>query len=83
MTMPGSNFNLSTVDGQQAATAVAKTKEDDGVAQAVTATMHQEQKALIAVVAAAHRTLDEAWAHERATTLAWEKEKTIDRHLEQ
>jgi hypothetical protein len=23
-----------------------------------------------------------AWAHERAATLAWEKEKTIARHLE-
>jgi hypothetical protein len=83
MTMPDSNFNLSTVDGQQVATAVAKMKEDDTAAQAVAATMHQEQKALIAVVAAAHRTLDEAWAHEHATALAWEKEKTISHHLEQ
>jgi hypothetical protein len=34
-------------------------------------------------VAAAHKTLDEARARECATALAWEKEKTIARHLEQ
>jgi hypothetical protein len=27
--------------------------------------------------------LGEAWARERAAALAWEKEKTIARHLEQ
>jgi hypothetical protein len=34
-------------------------------------------------VAAARKTLDGARVHERATALAWEKEKTITRHLEQ
>jgi hypothetical protein len=73
--MPGSNSNLSTVDGQQVA-ATAKRKEDDAVAvaQAVAATSHREQEALMA---AARKTLDEAPARERATALAWEKEKTI------
>jgi hypothetical protein len=33
--------------------------------------------------AAASKTLDEAWAREHAAALAWEKEKTITRHLEQ
>jgi hypothetical protein len=44
--------------------------------------MHREQEALIATVAAAHKTLDAARAHEHAATLAWEKEKTITHHLE-
>jgi hypothetical protein len=79
--MPGSNSNLSTVDGQQVA-ATAKRKEDDAVAvaQAVAAISHREQEAL---VAAARKTLDEAPARERATALAWEKEKTITHRLEQ
>jgi hypothetical protein len=34
-------------------------------------------------VAAARKTLDEARARERAAALAWKKEKTIARHLEQ
>jgi hypothetical protein len=49
--MPGSNFNLSVVDGQPAAAAsTAKRKEDDAAAaaQATAATMHREQEALIA-----------------------------------
>jgi hypothetical protein len=81
--MSGSNSNLSTIDGQQ--TAVAKTKEDDTVpaAQAAVATAHREQEALIAVVAAARKTPDEARAREHVTALTCEKEKTIARHLEQ
>jgi hypothetical protein len=80
--MPGSNSNLSTVDGQHAAVTAAKRKEDDAAAtaQAAAATVHREQEALIVVVAAAHKTLDEARARERATALAWEK-KTITHHL--
>jgi hypothetical protein len=74
--MPGSNSNLSTIDGQQAA--AAKRKEDD-----TAATSHREQEALVAAVAAARKTLDEAWAHEHAAALAWEKKKTITHHLEQ
>jgi hypothetical protein len=34
-------------------------------------------------VVTARKTLDEAWARERAATLVWEKEKTITHHLEQ
>jgi hypothetical protein len=81
LTMPSNTSNLS-VDEQQAA--AAKKKEDDTTAtQAVAATTQREQEALVAVVAAACKTLDEARAHERATTLTWEKEKNIARHLEQ
>jgi hypothetical protein len=84
--MPGSTSNLS-VDEQQVAAAVAaaKRKEDDtaAAAQAAAATAHREQEALVAAVAAARKTLDEARARERAAALAWEKEKTIARHLEQ
>jgi hypothetical protein len=73
--MSCSTSNLS-VDEQQAAAAVAaaatKRKEDDAAAAAQAA-----------VVAAARKTLDEAWVRKRATTLAWEKEKTITCHLEQ
>jgi hypothetical protein len=50
-------------------------------AQAAAATAHREQEALVAAVAAARKTLDEAQARECAATLAWEKEKTIARHL--
>jgi hypothetical protein len=67
--MPDSNSNLSTVDGQQATaatvaattTVAAKRKEDDtaAVAQAVAATVHREQEALIAAVAATCKTLEE------------------------
>jgi hypothetical protein len=74
--MPGSNSNLSTIDEQQAA--AAKRKEDD-----TAATSHREQEALVAVVATTRKTLDEAWAHEHAAALAWEKEKTITHHLKQ
>jgi hypothetical protein len=79
--MPGSTSNHS-VDEQQAA---AKRKEDDAVAaaQAAAATAHRGQEALIAAVAVARKTLDEARACERAAALAWQKEKTIARHLEQ
>jgi hypothetical protein len=77
--MPSSTSNLS-VDEQQAiaaAAAAAKRKEDDA------ATVHREQEALIAIVAAARKTLVEARVCERATALAWKKEKTILCHLEQ
>jgi hypothetical protein len=82
--MPSSTSNLS-VDEQQAAVAAtaAKRKEDDAAAQAAAATAHREQGALIAAVATARKTLDEAQASERVAALAWEKEKTIARHLEQ
>ncbi len=83
--MPDNNSNLSTVNGQQAVAATAKRKEDNAAAaaQAAAATAHREQEALVAAVAAARKTLDEARARERAAALAWEKEKTIARHLEQ
>jgi hypothetical protein len=76
--MLGSTSNLS-VDEQQ--TTATKRKEDDAaaVAQATVATTHREQESLIATVTAARKTLEEA----RVTVLAWEKEKTITRHLEQ
>jgi hypothetical protein len=86
--MSGSTSNLS-VDEQQftaaVAAAAAKRKEDDAVAaaQAAAATTHRKQEALIATVAAARKTLDKARVRERAAALAWEKEKTIARHLEQ
>jgi hypothetical protein len=51
--------------------------------QAITATMHREQEALIAAIATARKTLEEACACERATALAWEKENTFVCHLEQ
>jgi hypothetical protein len=84
--MPGNTSNLS-VDEQQAAatTAAAKRKEEDAtvVAHAITATKHREQEPLVAAMAATCKTLDEARACEHAIALAWEKEKTITRHLEQ
>jgi hypothetical protein len=52
-------------------------------ALAAAATEHREQEKLVTAVAAARKTLDEAWACERVAALAWEKEKTIVRHLEQ
>jgi hypothetical protein len=87
--MSGITSNLSINEQQAAVVAAvataAKRKEDDvaAAAQAVVATAHREKEALIAVVAAARKTLDEARACERAAALAWEKEKTIARHLEQ
>jgi hypothetical protein len=83
-TISGNNSNLSIIDEQQAA-AAAKRKEDNVVAaaQAVAAIAHWEQEPLIAVVTAACKTLDEARARECATSLAWEKKKTIARHLKQ
>jgi hypothetical protein len=36
-----------------------------------------------AATATVERTLDEAWAREHATALAWEEEKTIAHHLQQ
>jgi hypothetical protein len=82
--MSGSTSNLS-INEQQAAATAAKRKEDDvaAAAQAAAATVHREQEALVAAVAAARKTLDEARARECAAALAWEKEKTIARHLEQ
>jgi hypothetical protein len=50
---------------------------------AAAASTHREQEALVAAVATARKTLDEAQARECAATLAWEKEKTITCHLEQ
>jgi hypothetical protein len=60
-------------------------EQDDAAAaaQVTAATTHQEQEALITTAATARKTLDEARACERATTLAWENEKTMTRHLEQ
>jgi hypothetical protein len=80
--MLSSTSNLS-VDEQQAA--AAKRKEDNAAttAQAAITTTHREQEALVATVAAACKTLNEARARERAAALAWEKEKTITYHLEQ
>jgi hypothetical protein len=75
--MSSSTSNLS-VDEQQA-TAAAKRKDD---AAAMTTTQG-EQEALIAVVAVVRKALDEAHVHERAATIAWEKEKIIAHHLEQ
>jgi hypothetical protein len=66
LTIPGSTSNLS-VDEQQAAAATI---------------VHREQEALIAAVATPCKTLDEAWARERAADAAWEKEKTIAHHVE-
>jgi hypothetical protein len=87
--MPSNTSNLS-VDEQQAvvaaaAAAAAKGKEDDAMAtaQAAAVAAHREQEALVAAVAAACKTLDESRARERTAALAWEKEKTIVRHLEQ
>jgi hypothetical protein len=80
--MPGSNSNLSTIDGQHATAAAVKRKDDTAAtAQPTTATAHREQEALVAVVAAARKTLDEARARERDAALAWE-EKTIAHHVE-
>jgi hypothetical protein len=82
--MLGSNSNLSTIDEQQVAAAAAIRKEDDAaaVAQAVAATLHREQEALVAAVPVAHKTLDESRARERAAALTWEKGKIITHHLE-
>jgi hypothetical protein len=79
--MPGSNSNLSTVDGQQAVDAAKRKEDDTAAAQATAATTHREQEALVAVVAATRKTLDDAWAC-TLTTLALKKEKTIVHHLE-
>jgi hypothetical protein len=65
--MPGSTSNLS-VDEQQVV-----------VVAAAAAAKRKEDDA----AATTRKTLDEARAHERAAALAWEKEKTIARHLEQ
>jgi hypothetical protein len=79
--MPSITSNLS-VDEQQVV-AAAKRKEDDSTATAQAATAHREQEALIVAVVAARKTLGKAQACECTTALAWEKEKTISRHLEQ
>jgi hypothetical protein len=81
-TITSSTSNLS-VDEEQAAAATTKKNEDDDatVAQAVAAPVHGEQEALVAVVAAARKTLDEARAREHAAALAGEK--NIAHHLEQ
>jgi hypothetical protein len=39
-------------------------------------------KALLAIVVAARKTLNEAHVRKRAAALAWEKEKTITHHQE-
>jgi hypothetical protein len=82
--MSDNNSNLSNIDGQQTAVA-AKRKEDNtaAAAQAIAAIAHQEQEALIAIVAAARKTLDETRMCESVAALAWEQEKTNARHLEQ
>jgi hypothetical protein len=66
-TTPDNTSNLS-VDEQQATTTATKRKEDDAVvtAQDVVMTAHREQEALIAAVAIARKTPDEARARERA-----------------
>jgi hypothetical protein len=46
------------------------------------ATAQREQEVFIVVVVVARNTLDKCQAHERAATLAWEKEKFIAHHLE-
>jgi hypothetical protein len=88
--MLGSNSNFSMIDGQQAttttvATTAAKGNVDDtaSAAQAAAATTCREQEALITAMAATHKTLDEAWAHEHAASLTWEKQTTTTHHLEQ
>jgi hypothetical protein len=86
--MLSSTSNPSVDEQQDAAVAtinVAKTKEDDvmAVAQTATATAHWEQEALVTTVDATCKTLDNAQVHERAAILAWETEKTITHHLKQ
>jgi hypothetical protein len=82
--MSGNSSTLS-VDEQQATIVTTKRKEDNAAAtaQAVAAIAHREQEALIAIVAAARKTLDETRMCERVAALAWEQEKTNARHLEQ
>jgi hypothetical protein len=70
--MPSSNSSLS-FDEQLAA----------AVVQSATATTHWEQEALVAAMAAARKPLVDAQAREHATTITWEKLKTIAHHLEQ
>jgi predicted nucleic acid-binding protein len=79
--MSSSTSNLS-VDEQQVTIVVAKRKEEDVMAQAVAATVHWEQEALVVAVATACKTLDEARAREHAAALSYEKEQTIVRLLE-
>jgi hypothetical protein len=59
--MPGNNSNLSTIK-----------KEDDAsaTAQHAAATAHGEQEALVATMATAHKTLDEARACEYTAALS-------------
>jgi hypothetical protein len=78
-----SSISHLSINEQQATAVSAKRKKDDTavMAQATTATAHREYEALVAAVATTRTTLDEARAYERATTLAWENEKTITRHL--
>jgi hypothetical protein len=61
------------MSGSTSNLSIDERKEDDAaaVAQAATATAHREQEALLATMAAAR------------AALAWEKEKTIARHLKQ
>jgi hypothetical protein len=79
--MPGSTSNLS-VDEQQAIVIAAKKEDVMAAAQAAATTVHRDQEALIAAVAVARKTLDEARARDHAAVLTWDKEKTITRHLE-
>jgi hypothetical protein len=37
----------------------------------------------VTTVASTRKTLDEVWAHEHVAAIAWKKEKTIARHMEQ
>jgi hypothetical protein len=77
--MSSSTSNLSV--NEQHVTATATKRKEGNVA--ATATVQREQEALVAVMATARKTLDEVRVHECTTALAWEKEKTITRHLEQ
>jgi hypothetical protein len=79
--MLGSTSNLS-VDEQQAIVIAAKKEDVMAAAQAAATTVHRDQEALIAAVAVARKTLDEARARDHAAVLTWDKEKTITRHLE-
>jgi hypothetical protein len=69
---------------QQGATTAAKKREEDAItkAQVIVATTQRGQEALLTVVIATRKTLDEACAHERVATLTCEKEEINTRFLE-
>jgi hypothetical protein len=84
--MLSSSSNLSIEEQHViAAATIAKRNDDNATATtyAVAAPVHREQEAHITAMAAACNTLDDAWVHERAAALTWEKEKTIAHYLEQ